>query len=48
MVRFYGLCDSKIMVKKIFFKFLCGIVYYFSQNFWLPLSNCEQLIVNYV
>ena len=48
MVRFYGLCDSKIMVKTIFLNFCVEMFIYFSQNFWLPLSNCEQLIVNYV
>ena len=41
MVRFYGLCDGKIMVRKTSFLF-------FSQNFWRALSNWEQLIVKYV
>ena len=34
MVRFHGLCDGKIMVRKtVFFWILCGNVYFFSKNF---------------
>ena len=49
MVRFYGLCDGKIMVRKTYF-FLVFVwkCLFFSQSFWRALSNWEQLIVNYV
>ena len=46
MVRFYGLCDGKIMVRKMYFFCFCCL--FFSQNSWRVLSNWEQLIVNYV
>ena len=49
MVRFYGLCDGKIMLRNcFFFWFLSGNINFFSQNFWRVLSNWEQLIVNYM
>ena len=47
MVRFYGLCDGKIRVRKTYY-FLVFVVYFFSQKSWRMLSNWEQLIVNYV
>ena len=45
MVRFYGLCDGKIMVRKTLFLGFCLI---FSQKSGRALPNWEQLIVNYV
>ena len=45
MVRFYGLCDGKIKVRKTK---ICWFLFIFSQSFWRALSNWEQLIVNYV
>ena len=46
MVRFYGLCDGKISVRKTsFFLVFVWKCLFFSQNFcfWRALSNWEQL-----
>ena len=48
MVRFYGFCDGKIMVRKT--RFLCENVYFFRKIFgarYLIGINC-LLIGNYV
>ena len=49
MVRFSGLCDGKIMVRKTFFCFLCGNVLVFRKNVgacYLIVSN-QRVIKNF-
>ena len=40
MVRFYGLCDGKIMVGKVKSFSFCVKMSSFLQKVWRALSNC--------
>ena len=40
MVRFYGLCDGKIMVRKLKSFSFCVEMSSFSQKVWRALPNC--------